>query len=206
MKGHCALAITLILGINSGISFAEMNQAIETCAETTPPEQRLACYDALFTKATNATQTTKTQPHNDELTPHTGRQNQETTNKPWNKATDDKPQPAPHIQPSQQFLQSELVVTPWISEYSLKISDFIKLLSSAVQDNGNKIALLGWTKHNNRYILDITMKSRVTLIFRQKPASAIPGSFSLLESVQSEHGPTDASLFVMTIATMVPDE
>jgi len=192
-----SLTVPLLLGLDAGAIIPDntatgISREIEQCASIKHADLRLACYDTLSGRhhlSTNAV---------------IGKSN--LIKESQHVTTNGDTRHTPYIKPSQAFLRSELVVTPWVSEYAINISDFIKLLASAVQDDGNKIVIQGWTRHDDRYVLDITMKSAVKLIFKPSPASDTTTSYSLLESVKSEQGITDASLFVMTIATMAPDE
>lgn len=111
-----------------------------------------------------------------------------------------------YIQPEAAFLDSQLVVTPWVAEYTLSVRDFAKLIAQAEFDGGKKIKIHGWARDGDDYILNITMRSPLQLRFspRITASQAIP--MSLLRKVMIDGEPTNASQFVMVIAAMVPDK
>ena len=110
-----------------------------------------------------------------------------------------------YIHPDQDFLSSKLVVKPWEPEYSLSIADFVQLISSAVLEDGTKVKVRGWTRQDDRYVLDIVMRSPVKLTFLPADENEVKQNLSLLEPVVIKGRKTEASQFVMVIATMVPD-
>lgn len=110
-----------------------------------------------------------------------------------------------YIDPDKAFLSSKLVVTPWEPEYSLSIADFVKLISSAVLEDGSKVKVKGWTRSDDRYVLDIVMRAPVKLTFLPASEDSVKENMSLLEPVIIKGRETEASQFVMVIATMVPD-
>ena len=111
-----------------------------------------------------------------------------------------------YIQPGAAFLDSQLVVTPWIAEYTLTVRDFANMVSQAVLDSGEKIVVHGWTKKGQDYILNITMRSPIQLHFLPKDTATEEISMSLLKKVFINGDATDAGLFIMAIAAMVPDK
>ena len=110
-----------------------------------------------------------------------------------------------YIQPDKKFLSSKLVVTPWKPEYTLSVKDFVNLISSAVLEDGSKIKVKGWTRDDDRYVLSIVMRAPIKLTFLPADKKQVKENMSLLEPVLVQGRETEASQFVMVIATMVPD-
>ena len=110
------------------------------------------------------------------------------------------------INPNPAFLESKLAVTPWTSEYSLSVQGFVDLISSAVMDDGEKVAVHGWTKEGHQYVLSITMRTLMYLKFLPLETATDEIPMSLLKQLNINGDITDAELFVTTIASMVPDD
>lgn len=111
-----------------------------------------------------------------------------------------------YIQPSKQFLDSSLVTTPWVTDFSLTINGFVDLISRAVAENNKKIIINGWTRQDQLYVLSIDMGVPVELKFQQHSIDAATPAMSLLKAPLYKGQTMNAELFVFTIASMVPDK
>ena len=110
------------------------------------------------------------------------------------------------IEPPEEFLTSKLTVTPWNSEYTLTVDGFVKLIKSAVMDDGEKIEVHGWTRQGRDYVLNITMRRPLRLRFLPLETATDDIPMSLLRNLIIDGETTDPGLFITTIASMVPDE
>ena len=110
------------------------------------------------------------------------------------------------IQPNSDFLNSRLVVTPWIIDFNLTINEFAGLISNAIMDDGERVTVQGWTKEGNHYVLHITMRSPVQLRFLPSDTTQQQIPMSLLIDPVIDGQTVDPELYVITIASMVPDD
>jgi len=111
-----------------------------------------------------------------------------------------------YIQPSDQFLKSKLVTTPWVPDLSLTVSSFVDLISQAVMENHKKIIINGWTRQDQLYVLNIDMGVPVELKFQLRGTDEVKSGMSLLQKPLYKGQSMNAELFVFTIASMVPDK
>lgn len=110
------------------------------------------------------------------------------------------------IEPSEEFLSSQLTVTPWNSEYTLSVDGFVKLIESAIMDDGEKIEVQGWTRQGHDYVLNITMRRPLRLKFLPFETATDEIPLSLLRNLIIDGETTDPGLFITTIASMVPEK
>ena len=110
-----------------------------------------------------------------------------------------------YINPPEEFLSSKLTVTPWTYDYSLTVEGFVKLINSAVMNDGEKIEVHGWTQQGHDYILNITMRRPMRLKFLPFETATDEIPLSLLRNLVVDGETTDPELFITTIASMVPD-
>ena len=103
-----------------------------------------------------------------------------------------------YIQPPQEFLDSQLRVTPEESDFDLTIDQFIQLVKSAKLENGQPVVINGWTTQDQGYVLSIQMKSTIQLLFVFDPDKN--REFSVLQPVEVKGIKMDPTLFVMNMA------
>jgi hypothetical protein len=121
---------------------------------------------------------------------------------------------ANNLHPPESFLDSRLVAVAWKPEYTLTVRKFVALIHKAVMGNHKKIKVHGWHRDERHYILNITMRSAVSLRFlpRDRKATKLTTkpttkpTMSLLKEVEMDGTTVDAAQFIMTIAAMVPDK
>ena len=73
-------------------------------------------------------------------------------------------------------------------------------------DNGDKIAVHGWTKQGHDYVLNITMRQPVRVRFLPFETGTDEIPLSLLRSLVVDGETTDPGLFITNIASMVPEK
>lgn len=110
------------------------------------------------------------------------------------------------IQPPAGFFDSHLVAVPWKEEYKLTVGNFVKLISHAVMDSGNRVTVQGWQMDDHDYVLNITMRTPVKLHFLPRDSASGSSQMSLLRSVTMDGQTIAAGQFIMIIAAMESDE
>ncbi|MFV2056778.1 MAG: hypothetical protein ACC707_09940 [Thiohalomonadales bacterium] len=108
-----------------------------------------------------------------------------------------------HYTPPDKFLNAELRVDKHVSEYRLRVSDFLALIKAAVMDNQKKIEILGWEKKHH-YELHIRMRQPVSLQFEHIDAKT--ENFCVLKPVLVDGEIIDPAIFILNIASMSPDD
>ena len=109
-----------------------------------------------------------------------------------------------NIQPTTEFLESELRVDKTRSDFHLKINDFIAMLAAAKLDSGKTIEIYGWERHGDQYTLVIGMRTTTRLQFTYN--HGVNANYSVLAPVLVDGAMIDPALFVLNIAAMTPDE
>jgi len=108
-----------------------------------------------------------------------------------------------HYTPPDKFLNAELRVDKHVSEYRLRVSDFLALIKAAVMDNQKKIEILGWQKKHH-YELHIRMHQPVSLQFEH--INTKTENFCVLKPVLVDGEIIDPAIFILNIASMSPDD
>lgn len=148
---------------------AQVETQIISCSKIKSEDLRLSCYD------------------------HVAKQIAEGEVKGLN--SNDKPV---FIQPSQEFLRSQLRTSPDNSDFDLTINQFLSLIKSAKLESGQSVVITGWTSSSDGYVLNIRMKSPLQLIFLFDPEKH--SEFSVLQPVRIKGVKVDPALFVMNMA------
>lgn len=115
-----------------------------------------------------------------------------------------KPQKISYIKPPQNFLASKIRTDRHIDEYRITVSDLVTLLKMATLGNQNNITLQGWVRQHNTYTLHMTMREKMSISFSHFNSKS--ENISVLSPVKMNGEKIDASLFIITIAAMTPDE
>jgi len=107
------------------------------------------------------------------------------------------------LKPPKEFLVSELRAARHESDYTLSISDFVRLIRRAKLENGNPIVIIGWKVQPHSFSLVINMQKEITISFTHIKTKQ--ENISLLLPVIIDGNSIDPSVFITTIASMTPD-
>ncbi len=106
-----------------------------------------------------------------------------------------------YVEPTPDFLESELRVRAEVSEFTLAVSDFVDMLEHAVTDEGQRVVVHGWTRHGARYVLHITMREPLEVVFIHH-RNTQSGNFSVLQPVVMNGVRRGAEAFLVIVAAM----
>ena len=176
MKLKSILPLIVSVGVLLMASFQAMGEIeplFKICAKIQDDSERLSCYDRLVKVISEADEAVA-------------------------KAGDKGEEKVANVQPTQEFLDSELRVDPTKSDFDLSVNQFLQIIKSAKLENGQPVTIDGWSLQEHGYVLTIKMKSPIQIKFVFEPTKN--SEFSLLQPVLMKGVKIDPALFVMNMA------